>query len=183
MDTTPASLLERLRQPDDRAAWDELVAVVTPFLYGVARRHGLNDEEADDVIQDVWLTAVRTLPAFRYDARRSFRAWLATVFRRKLIDRRRRPSPSLTTVVLPEPAAPAEAFGEDEYRRWLAARALERLEKNFSPQQIFICREYIMKDRPAVEVAAELGVSVNAVYLAAGKALARLREYLRGLIE
>src|SRR5207247_1775360 len=160
-----------LRQPDDRAAWDELVAVVMPFLYGVARRHGLKDEDAADVIQDVWLTAVRTLPAFRYDARRSFRAWLATVFRRKLIHRRRRNGPFVSPETLPESAAPEEAFGEDEYRRWLAARALGRLEKHFSPQQVAVCREYVMKDRPAAEVAAELGVSANAVYLAAGKVL------------
>jgi len=51
---TPVSLLERLRQADDGAAWAEFVHLYTPLLYGWARRTGLSDDEAADLLQDVF---------------------------------------------------------------------------------------------------------------------------------
>jgi RNA polymerase sigma-70 factor (ECF subfamily) len=183
MDFTPVSLLQRLRQRD-ADAWNEFVAVVTPFLFRVARRHGLRPDEAADLVQDVLLVAVRTLPTFRYDPSRSFRAWLATVLANKLRDQRARRRPVLLPPAeLPEPPDPAEPFEEEEYRRWLAAQALERLERQARPQDLAVCREYVMKDRPAPEVAPELGLEVHAVHVISGRLLARLREFLRGMLE
>lgn len=183
MEQTPVSLLLRLRDPNDRTAWDELVALVSPFLHSIARRQGLNDEQAADLVQDVWVVLVRTLPAFRYDPARSFRAWLARIVRRKLIDRWRQPGlPVVDTAEWPETLAPDEAFGEDEYRRWLVARALELLQQQGAPRQLHILHEYILKGRPGPEVAAELGMTPNALYLAERRLLAQLRTYLEGLL-
>ena len=43
--------------------------------------------------------------------------------------------------------------------------------------------EFVVRDRPAADVAAELGISVNSVYLAKSRVLRRLREELAGLLD
>lgn len=62
--TTPASLLERLREPGDQEAWRRFVQLYTPLLFRAARRLGLPPEDASDLVQDVLALLVRKLPAF-----------------------------------------------------------------------------------------------------------------------
>src|SRR5579884_2791736 len=76
MNTTPVSLLVRLRAPG-APAWQEFVALYTPLLYTWARRKlGLGSEDAADLLQDVFVLLVRALPTFEYDATKGFRRWL-----------------------------------------------------------------------------------------------------------
>src|SRR2546423_1119224 len=70
MDKTPFSLLERLRRPDDADAWPRFVALAVPFLFDVARRWGLQDADAADVVRDVFAVLAQKLPAFRHDLSR-----------------------------------------------------------------------------------------------------------------
>src|SRR5262245_60040259 len=76
---TPASLLERLRRPDDREAWARFVELYTPLLYFWARRTGLQQADAADLVQEVLAVLFRKLLEFTYDKQRSFRNWLRTV--------------------------------------------------------------------------------------------------------
>jgi RNA polymerase sigma-70 factor (ECF subfamily) len=73
--------------------------------------------------------------------------------------------------------------GEAEERRELVRRALALIERDFTPLTWQAFQQFVVRERPAVEVAAELGVSVNAVYLARSRVLRRLREQLTGLID
>ncbi len=93
MDTTPPSLLERLRRADQPAAWDRFAQLYTPLLYYWLRRQGVQQADAADLVQEVFLVLVQKLPAFEYDPGRSFRAWLRTVTLNKLRERRRRAEP------------------------------------------------------------------------------------------
>src|SRR5437879_1117603 len=79
MNTTPASLLERVRQIADQDAWQRFVKLYTPLLYFWARRLGLQDQDAGDLVQDVLANLVRKMPEFNYDRDRSFRNWLKTL--------------------------------------------------------------------------------------------------------
>src|SRR5690349_24606068 len=90
MDTTPVSLLERLRQPGQADAWERFVELYTPLLLYWARKCGLQPQDAADLVQDVFTTLVQKLPEFTYDHRRTFRGWLRTVALNKWRDRRRR---------------------------------------------------------------------------------------------
>ena len=78
MQTTPPSLLERLRQPADEKAWQEFVDLYSPLLYQWARRAGLQEHDAADLLQDVFAHLLRKLPEFEYDRHKSFRGWLRT---------------------------------------------------------------------------------------------------------
>src|SRR5580704_3936941 len=79
MEPTPVSLLERLRRPDDREAWGQLVDLYAPLVHVWARRAGLQDADALDMVQETFLHLRSKLPDFRYDPTRQFRNWLRTV--------------------------------------------------------------------------------------------------------
>src|SRR5436190_15917121 len=80
MFTTPASLLDRLRNPGEPTAWDRFVELYTPLLFHWARQLGQQDSDSADLVQDVFLILWRKLPEFDYDPTRSFHAWLKTLF-------------------------------------------------------------------------------------------------------
>jgi RNA polymerase sigma-70 factor (ECF subfamily) len=65
MTRTPASLLERLRQPFEPEAWARFVALCTPLIYSWARHLGLQEQDAADLVQDVFVTLLQVLPTFR----------------------------------------------------------------------------------------------------------------------
>jgi hypothetical protein len=90
MDSTPASLLERLRQPGERQAWDRFVDLYTPLIYSWTCRMGLQANDAADLVQEVFIVLWHKMAEFRYDPQRSFRAWLRTVMVNKAHDLRRR---------------------------------------------------------------------------------------------
>jgi RNA polymerase sigma-70 factor (ECF subfamily) len=77
----------------------------------------------------------------------------------------------------------ADAFEEGEYRQHLVARALELMQSELQTVTWRACWEFVVNDRSASEVAQALGISVNAVYLAKGRVLRRLREELAGLLD
>src|SRR5436309_3074845 len=97
MHTTPVSLLERLDRPAERAeAWSRFVELYTPLLFAWASRLGVPEQDAADLIQNVFVSLVRHLPHFRYDRDGSFRGWLRTVLLHQWRDQLRK---------LPPPAA------------------------------------------------------------------------------
>jgi RNA polymerase sigma-70 factor (ECF subfamily) len=183
---TPASLLERLRQPAPESAWTRFVQLYTPLLFFWARRLGLHDADAADLVQDVLTLLVRKLPEFSYDGNKSFRAWLRTVTLNCWRNRVRRaelprefPRPDLDG--LPDSDA-GDLLGEVEYRNWLVGRALELMRAEFQPSTWKACWECVVSGRSAAEVAAELGLSVGAVYMAKSRVLSRLRQELTDLL-
>jgi RNA polymerase sigma-70 factor (ECF subfamily) len=159
----------------------------TPLLFAWAGRLGLTGHDAADLVQDVFAVLVEQLPQFQYDAQKSFRAWLKTVLlnrwrqlRRKQTAEKRTADADLAevadTVVVPE-------FEEEEYRRHLVRRALALMQAEFQPVTWKACWEFVVCDRPAAEVATDLGITSNAVYLAKSRVLRRLREELQGLLD
>jgi RNA polymerase sigma-70 factor, ECF subfamily len=183
MHPTPVSLLQRLAQPADAAAWNEFVDLYTPLFLSWARRLGLQDADAADLVQSVFLALLRALP-FDYRPGSSFRAWLRTVALNEWRKRGRRPTPrSLDEVAEPVAEDHLDEFEELDYRRHVVGRALARLQGELTPATWRAWQAYAVEGRPAAEVAAELGTSVNAVYVARATVLRRLRRELEGLLD
>jgi RNA polymerase sigma-70 factor (ECF subfamily) len=188
MDDTPASLLERLRGPTNQEAWTRFTRLYTPLLFHWVRRLGLGTEDAADLVQDVLVTLVRELPRFEYDRGGSFRNWLRTVTLNRWRNSRRRRVERVLPAAGPGPedvpaADPIPEIDEAEYRRYLVGRALEVMQTQFQTNTWRACWEHTVRDRPAADVAAELGLSEGAVYVATSRVLRRLREELRGLLD
>jgi RNA polymerase sigma-70 factor (ECF subfamily) len=187
MDTTPISLLERLRRGPEPDDWGRFVELYTPVLYDWSRRLGLQEQDAADLVQDVFTTLVQKLPQCAYAQHKSFRGWLRTLAFNKWRDRQRargtRPLGSDPDAIANLPAAESDPFWEAEYRSCLVRRALEVMQTEFQASTWKACWEFVVQERPASDVASELGISENAVYIAKLRVLRRLRQELEGLVD
>ena len=188
MEPTSASLLERLRQPGDQAAWARFVELYTPLLFHWAQRLGLQQSDAADLVQEVLTTLVATLPRFLYRPSQRFRGWLWTMTVNKWRESRRRAASRPQEVALADrdlPQVPdgVEALAEAEYRNYLVGRALQLMQQDFQTSTWKAFQAYVVQERPAEEVAAELGTSVNAVHLAKSRVLCCLRQELGDLFD
>src|SRR5437879_10263798 len=138
---TRASLLVRLREGDDAEAWQEFVHLYAPIIYGFARKRGLQDADAADLMQDVLRSIASAVGRLDYDPRRgSFRSWLYTVTRNKLYSfldgQRRQPrgsGDSGAQQLLEEQVGPDDsaAAWDQEYQRRLFAWAADQVRAEF----------------------------------------------------
>jgi RNA polymerase sigma-70 factor (ECF subfamily) len=185
MHTTPVSLLQRLRQPGEQEAWNRFVQLYTPLLFSWARRAGLQDSDAADLVQDVFAVLLKKLPEFVYDRQGSFRGWLRTLTLNKWREKQRRRQLPLEPgdTPLAEVTEGAEAFWEIDYRQQLAARALEVMRSEFRPATWQACWQLVVEGRPGADVAAGQGLTLGAVYAAKARVLRRLRQELEGLLD
>jgi RNA polymerase sigma-70 factor (ECF subfamily) len=185
--TTSISLLERLRQPGQERAWDRFVELYAPLVYDWACGIGLSADDAEDLVQDVMTVMLTKLPEFEYDNTKSFRGWLRTITTNRCRDffRRRGKMPQLTRQGALEVDAPdaSDLFAEEEYRQRLVSRALDLMQTEFESSTWRACWESVVNERAAAEVASELGITVNAVYVAKSRVLRRLRQELARLLD
>ena len=194
MSETSHSLLDRLRSRPDGEAWQRLVGLYTPLLRGWLRRHGVQESDADDLVQEVLVVVVRDLPHFEHSRRPgAFRSWLRTTLAHRLRDfwRGRGYRPEATggsdflkqLAELEDPDSGLSRLWDQEHDRHVVRRLLEAIRPEFRPGTWEAFAGVMLEgDRPA-EVAGRLGVSVNAVLLAKSRVLGRLRQVGRGLID
>jgi RNA polymerase sigma-70 factor (ECF subfamily) len=192
-DSTSQGLLARV-QSHDAAAWQRLVDLYGPLVAYWCRRHGLGDEDVADVFQEIFRAVALHIADFRKDRPGdSFRGWLLTITRNKIRDwfrRRQRqvaaaggPDAQRQLLQVPDPGDGPEDANAPDQQQALLRRALAQLEGEFEPPtwQAF-WRVTALEQAPA-EVAAALGLSLNAVYKAKARVLGRLRRELGDLLE
>lgn len=194
MSETSASLLARLRDRADGDAWQRLVHVYTPLLAGWLRRYDLQPADADDLVQDVLTVVVRELPQFQHNQRRgAFRHWLRTILVNRVREfwrsQRARPLATGKSDVaqmldqLADPDSGLSRLWDQEHDRHVVQRLLQLIEPQCSPTTWQAFRRLVLEGRKADAVAAELGISVNAVFIAKSRVLQRLRQEAQGLLE
>ena len=191
---TRPSLLVRIRDRGDRAAWEQFAELYTPLLLRFARRHGLQEADAHDLVQEVLKAVTTAAERLEYDPRRgSFRGWLYTVARSKLSNllaaRARQAQGSGDTGVQglleqqPAPAADDSAEWDAEYERRLFAWAAEQVRADFQEKTWQAFWQAAVEGKPAAQAAEALGLSVGAVYVAKSRVMARLKEQVQELHE
>ncbi len=183
---TSVSLLLRLRRGSDSAAWERFVDLYTPLMYRWAGQLGAQAADAADLVQDVFILLVRALPQFEYDQQRSFRAWLRTVVSNKWRELHRRKSPTYVSgsaLELAADLAEDSLWDDAQDRAAICRQALELIRPEFTPTTWTAFAETTVHGRSVTEVAESLQVTANAVYLARGRVLKRLRLELEGLWE
>ncbi|HVW01629.1 MAG TPA: sigma-70 family RNA polymerase sigma factor [Planctomycetaceae bacterium] len=180
--STSLTLLQRLASTEDQEAWGRFVDLYSPLLYCWAQRAGLRDQDAADLVQEAMLLLVRKLPEFRYGPGDHFRGWLRTVLLNLYRDQLRRRHVQVADVDaldVPDPAGSSQ-FWEGEYHARLAARALELMRAQFAEKTWRACWATVVEGRSPLEVAEELQMSPNSVYVARSRVLRYLREQLTG---
>jgi RNA polymerase sigma-70 factor (ECF subfamily) len=182
---TRPSLLVRLRDPQDHDAWQQFFQVYSSVIYGFARRRGLQDADAADLMQDVLRRVAGSADKLDYDPRRgTFRGWLFTVTRNRLYDLTDRKQRQVQAAggsdmlerLNRQPAADgADAAWDQEYRQGIIRWAMERIRGEFQETtwQAFLLTA--IEGKGPKEVAEQLQTSAGSVYVAKSRVLSRLR--------
>lgn len=189
---TRPSLLVRIRDAGDRAAWLQFVDLYAPLVYRFARKRGLQDADAADLTQDVLQAVAGASRRLEYDpARGTFRGWLFTVARNRLHNfllRQQRyaafQGQAESSGLLdgrPAPAPDEEELWEQEYRQRLFDWAAEQVRGHFQDATWEAFWRTAVEGQPPREVARALGLSVGAVYIAKSRVLTRLREQIQDI--
>lgn len=191
MPQTSISLLERIRQETDADAWKRFVLIYTPWVDWVLRQSAVSVNDVDDLRQDVLAVVFREIGKFQHNGQTgAFRRWLKNVVLNRLRShwRKRRNSErhnetieNLDAVADPFPAL--EALWDREHDRHVTEALLTLVEPAFTQSTWQAFRRQVLLGLRAEEVAAELGISVNAALLAKSRVLRRLRDEVAGLLD
>lgn len=185
---TPRSLIERARTADPQA-WAALVDLYGPLVLRWCRRWQLQDNDAADVLQDVFLAVSSHLPGFRKDqASHTFRGWLRVILQNKVTDHFRRlgrepggeggTEAQLRFSRLPEDEPQGDASVIDTSEQVLFRRCCELVRAEFHERTWQAFWRTVVEGKVANEVADELGMSPVAVRVSKSRVLQRLRERL-----
>jgi RNA polymerase sigma factor (sigma-70 family) len=187
---TRRSLLVRLREPTDDAAWAEFIAIYDPLVYRLARRRGFQDADARDLCQEVLRTVARAIDQWDPDPEKgTFRGWLFRIARNLMLNyltaQKRHPKGTGDTdfqmLLAEKPAADSEgsALFDLEYKKIVFQRAADSIRHEFSDSTWRAFWLTGIDELDVKETAQQLGISPGAVYIARSRVLARLKERVR----
>lgn len=193
MDATSLSLLSQLSRSSEAEAWSRLVAMYQPLIRGWIGRHGVQDSDADDLVQEVLLAVSTDLGRFEHGGQPgAFRAWMRGILVNRLRNfwrsRDRRPLVAGSDVdamlaQLDDPASEATRVWNRQHDEHVVRQLLALSEPNFTPNTWTAFTRVALNGERPDEVAAELGMSLNAVVIAKSRVLSRLRLEADGLVE
>jgi len=180
---TSLSLLERVRESQAHAAeeaWERLVPIYQSLLQKWLRVAGLQQADRDDLSQRVLEVLVRRLPQFEHNGRPgAFRAWLRSItvnFLREFW--RQKPTPESSSVLdqLVDTHSDLSKLWDEQHDRHVLHSLLDLVAMEFTDTTWRAFRRLVLDGVPARTVAAELGITTNAVIIAKSRVLARLRQ-------
>src|SRR5262245_36924450 len=188
---TRVSLLVQIRDGANHLAWQEFVQLYGPVVYGFARKRGLQDADAADLMQDVLRSVSSAIGRLEYDREHgTFRAWLFTITRNKILNffaaRKIRPQGSGDTTTnrlldnQPGDLGSSDAW-ELEYQRRLASLAMDRIQGEFQEKTWQAFWLTAVEGQSAADVGRRVGLSPGAIYVAKSRVLARLKDEVESL--
>ena len=185
--TTSTALLEGLKDAANQTVWAEYVGRYRPLLVAWCRRVGLPHSDAEDVAQDALLEFAASYRAGRYDPDRGrLRGWLYGIAHNTL--RRWRHYKGRRAMPLAAAGGGSDALAqvadedrlgalwEEEWRRAILRRCLEDVAQDVAAQTMAAFQLFACQGLPAASVAARLGITENAVFIAKHRVLRRMRE-------
>jgi RNA polymerase sigma factor (sigma-70 family) len=193
---TRRSLVDRLVDWDDQKRWQEFFDTYWKLIYSTARKAGLTDAEAQEVVQETVITVAKKIDKLKYDpAIGSFKGWLLQITRWRIVDQFRKREPGeakrardiddrLTATIerIPDSRiADLDEVWEKDWQENLFEAAIARAKKKVDPKQFQIFDCYVRKEWPAQKVADLLRVSVGQVYLARHRVGAVLKKEIKAL--
>lgn len=183
---TRESLLSRIKNWEDRESWQDFFDTYWRLIYGTARKAGLTDFEAQDIVQETVISIAKNVEGFKYDpAVCSFKSWMLQVTRWRIANQLKKRATEAARLVSAGPSvtqesdeaafferaadpklSDLEAVWESEWEKNLLNAALERVKRRVDSSQFQIFDLYCLEGWPVLKVAQTLGVGVGRVYLA-----------------
>jgi RNA polymerase sigma factor (sigma-70 family) len=186
---TTTALLDGLSDPGNQEVWLEFDARYRPMIHSFATRLGLSDADASDVAQETLVRFIREYRAGRYDRTRGrLRSWIIAIVRYRIADLRREQAARREhrgeSALIDLPADNhLEELWSAERSRVLMSQALSELrsQTRLSEKTMLAFEQYVLRNRPVREVADELGLSRQDIYMAKNRVAEKLRETMQRL--
>lgn len=179
------SLVLRLREASDQAAWAEFLEIYEPLVLRLLRSRGLQEADAREVAQEVFLAVARAVERWEPNPDRgSFRGWLARITRNLMINylarQHRHPRADgrveMHELLSRQPANDASSrWFDHERQKAVFGWAADQVREEFRASTWEAFWQTAVAARPAAEVAREIGLSLGALYVAKSRVMARLR--------
>jgi RNA polymerase sigma-70 factor (ECF subfamily) len=187
---TPLSLLDRLARHDDAEAWGQFSRLYEPLIRRWVGRLVSQPDAVDDVTQEVLKALLEGLPTFEHNLRPgAFRAWLRSIAVHR-VRRQWRSQHQHTGAAPPSELSQLEdsdsglsRLWDQEHDRHVLGMLLEKVRADLDARTWNVFHRLVFEEVPARDVARDLGISANAVYIAKARVLKRLRLEAKGLIE
>jgi len=185
--STRLSLLEKLRDLDDQKSWQEFYDRYQGFLEALAKRHELSTEDVEEVIQETVVAFARKIGDFVYDRDKGrLRSWLATIVRRKVVDKLRDRAKAKETTLWSreEEAYSFERFDvswEEEWERHALDRAKVETLKKVTNKQFQLYDWYVLRGHSKADVCEKFQVTGNQVDIAKHRVGKVMEEEVRKL--
>lgn len=194
MTKTSNTLIEGLRRPSNETAWQRMVDLYTPLIRNWLRRYAILDHDIEDLVQDVLAIVVRKLPEFRRRPQiGAFRRWLRNItvnclreFWRAQRYRPRVPNSEAFAQILDQLEDSDSAlsrFWDREHDDHVTRRLLEVIRPRFEAKTWRAFQRVALEGAKVDQVAQELGISVNAVFIAKSRVVHMLRKAGQGLLD
>jgi RNA polymerase sigma-70 factor (ECF subfamily) len=190
---TSLSLLDRLQLGASDSAWREVVELYSPLLDDWLARFQLQGADREDLVQESLTTVLQHVSRFHHGGQGSFRAWLRAIVANRVHEfwRRRGRHPqasgdSRIADMLQQLESPGSTLGRQwdaEHDRYVAHRLLARIQPLFEPATLEAFRRVVLEGQKPRDVAAALGLTVNAVLIAKSRVLRQLRREMKGLTD
>lgn len=182
---TSATLLMRIRDPRDAEAWSELDRIYRPLLMRFARMKGLDDADADDVVQHCMKAVHEKIKTFDYDPSGSFRSWLRRIAKNYIINQRAKRREERADTAMYAGAAANDPGPDEEFDRiWRQEhlrRAYELLEQEVAPEKFGPFNDHFRREISVDDTCRKWNITPNTLYQIKFKLSRRLAEILREL--
>ena len=190
---TRYTLLSRLLNREDNESWKDFFDTYWRLIYSVARKSGLTDVEAQDVVQETAISVAKHIHKFRRDRKLgSFKGWLRNITRWRIADQLRRRTRLAPALDLSDPSDPAlleslselpdqssELWWEEEWHANLLQAAIDRVKQQVREEQYQIFDLQVLRQWPVSRITSTLGVSAARVYLAKHRVAALIKKEVR----
>lgn len=193
MSETSASLLDRLRTDQDDATWRRLVDIYEPLIRRWLKQFPVLQNDVDDVVQEVLSVLLKKIPAFDRQRNGSFRRWLRGItvncLREFWRSKRKAPAPlgegefAEALNQLEDHSSSLSQIWDEDHQRHIVSQLMTLIQPRFEETTWRAFQGVAVDGRPPAEVAAELGVTVNAVFIAKSRVMSQLRREAEGLLD
>ncbi len=167
----------------DPERWRQFDAIYRPMLLAYLRKQGLKESEASDVVQDIYVKLLGKIQTYKRE-KSSFRTWLFTVANHALIDYIRREASRRKAMegwmIHVLQATPTDSVKMEQewtriHREKILAHALRTVRARVSSKAWICYEQRLLRDRPGAEIARELDIEPNVVYVNACRVMKLVR--------
>lgn len=182
---TSASLLLRIRDPNDRDAWASFVDVYAPLIRRYCQRKGLQSADAADVAQEVMIRVSRSISTFEYSRELGrFRSWLGRITANQIVSNWNRTGRlPVDTARITNEIEHGDPDWNQDFTDHILSLAVDRIRGEFSNETWATFEATWIRHESPVSFAASMGIAVHVVYVNKSRVLKRLKEEVMALAE